>query len=107
MAYAEILDALSDPTRRAIVEALRNTPLPVGTLAQQFPISRPAISQHLKVLSDAGLVAADPQGTRRVYRLQPDGLATLREYLDTLWDDALAAYAREAQRQSTKGPFDA
>jgi len=107
MAYAKILDALSDPTRRAIVEALRTSPLPVGALAKQFPISRPAVSQHLKVLSDAGLVAADPQGTRRVYRLEPDGLATLREYLDTLWDDALSAYAREARRQSRKGPFDA
>ena len=96
MSYENALIALSDPTRRAIVDVLRDTPQPVGVLATQFPISRPAISQHLKVLSDAGLVEAESRGTRRIYRLAPGGLDALRDYLDSLWDDALAAYAREA-----------
>jgi DNA-binding transcriptional ArsR family regulator len=106
MTYADAIQALADPTRRAIVEVLRDEPLPVGALAELFPISRPAISQHLRVLGDAGLVEATPQGTRRVYRLAPDGVAALRRYLDRLWDDALAAYAREAERQSRRSPFD-
>ena len=100
MSYEAALTALSDPTRRAIVEALRHTPSPVGRLAEHFPVSRPAISQHLKVLAEAGLVAADARGTSRVYRLNPAGWESLRDYLDRLWDDALAAYAREAHRQS-------
>lgn len=100
MTYAESLTALSDPTRRAIVEALREAPQPVGALAERFPISRPAVSQHLKVLSDAGLVEARAEGARRLYRLAPGGFESLRAYLDSFWDDALAAYAREAHRQS-------
>ena len=100
MSYEAAFTALSDPTRRAIVEALRDTPSPVGRLAEHFPVSRPAISQHLKVLSDAGLVVADPRGTARIYRLNPSGWESLRGYLDRLWDDALAAYAREAERLS-------
>ena len=104
MSYGEALVALSDPTRRAIVEALRDEPQPVGVLAGRFPISRPAISQHLRVLSDAGLVAADRAGTRRIYRLSPEGIGALRRYLDTLWDDALQAYAREAHALSEGDP---
>ena len=88
--------ALADPTRRAMIETLRAGPKPVGELAQGFPISRPAVSQHLKVLTDAGLVAATPQGTRRLYHIAPDGMAALRRYLDGLWDDALAAFAAAA-----------
>ena len=100
MSYEATLIALADPTRRAIVEALRDAPHSVGVLAQRFPISRPAVSQQLRVLTDAGLVAAAAQGTRRLYRLAPEGLGALRDYLDTLWDDALAAYAAEARRLS-------
>jgi DNA-binding transcriptional ArsR family regulator len=106
MSYGEALVALSDPTRRAIVEALRDAPQPVGVLAGRFPVSRPAVSQHLKVLSDAGLVACDCDGTRRIYRLSPDGIGALRRYLDTLWDDALASYAAEAQRMTEGDPDD-
>ena len=100
MTYQTAIAALADPTRRAIVEALREEPQPVGALAKRLPISRPAVSQHLRVLSDAGLVKADPRGTRRVYSLAPDGVRALRQYLDRLWDDALRAYADEARRQS-------
>ena len=106
MAYERVLEALADPTRRTIVELLRNEPQPVGVLAGRFPISRPAISQHLRVLSDAGLVNVDQKGTRRIYRLSHDGLDALRSYLDTLWDDALAAYAREAETISRRTLFD-
>jgi DNA-binding transcriptional ArsR family regulator len=104
MTYDTALHALADPTRRAIVERLRDAPLPVGRLAETFPISRPAISQHLKVLGDAGLVTAEVVGTRHVYRLAPGGFRALRDYLDGLWDDALAAYAAEARRRSREGP---
>jgi DNA-binding transcriptional ArsR family regulator len=100
MSYEAAILALSDPTRRAIVEALRDEPLPVGALARRLPVSRPAVSQHLRVLSDAGLVTAEPAGTRRVYRLAPEGLEALRRWLDRLWDDALVAYASEARKQS-------
>ncbi len=103
MSYENALQALSDPTRRAIVELLRDRPQPVGQLARAFPISRPAVSQHLRILSDAGLVSAEPKGTRRLYRLAPKGFGDLRTYLDTLWDDALTAYAAEA-RSRAKGP---
>lgn len=99
MAYETALQALADPTRRAIVENLRAAPQPVGHLAKQFPISRPAISQHLRVLSEAGIVEARADGTRRVYSLSPDGLGAVREYLDTLWGDALSNYALAAHRQ--------
>lgn len=91
------------------MEILRTGPMPVGNLAARFPISRPAVSQHLKVLGDAGLVEATPDGTRRLYRLAPEGVAALRRYLDELWDDALAAYAREASfapAEPRKSPFD-
>jgi DNA-binding transcriptional ArsR family regulator len=104
MSYEAAILALSDPTRRAIVEALRDEPLPVGALARRLPVSRPAVSQHLRVLSDAGLVVAEPSGTRRVYRLAPEGIAALRRWLDRLWDDALASYAAEARKQSKGDP---
>ncbi|MEL6516070.1 MAG: metalloregulator ArsR/SmtB family transcription factor [Pseudomonadota bacterium] len=104
MSYEFALAALADPTRRAIVEALRAEPQSVGILAERLPVSRPAVSQHLRVLTDAGLVAAEAQGTRRLYRLAPGGFDALRDYLDTLWDDALAAYAAEAHRLSERRP---
>jgi DNA-binding transcriptional ArsR family regulator len=104
MSYEAAILALSDPTRRAIVEALRDEPMPVGALARRLPVSRPAVSQHLRVLSDAGLVVAEPAGTRRVYRLAPEGIAALRRWLDRLWDDALLAYAAEARAKSKGDP---
>jgi DNA-binding transcriptional ArsR family regulator len=86
------LAALGDPTRRAIFERLADRPRPVGELAGELPVSRPAVSQHLKVLKEAGLVVDRRVGTRRIYQLDPDGLRTLRGYLDHFWDQALAGY---------------
>lgn len=83
---------LGDRTRRAIVECLAERPLAVGELADQLPISRPAVSQHLKVLKDAGLVTDSAAGTRRIYRLNPIAVGALRDQLDTFWNRALAGY---------------
>lgn len=94
------LEALADPTRRAIVAALRQGPRPVCELARGLPVSRPAVSQHLRVLSEAGLVEAHPSGRQRLYGLRPEGVAELRSWLDTLWDDALAAFGRAARAQA-------
>ncbi len=91
------LDALGDPTRRAIVEHLRRGPSPVGVIAEGVPVSRPAVSQHLAVLRQAGLVTERPDGTRRVYRLEPAGFEALRTWLAGVWDDALAAYAAASE----------
>jgi DNA-binding transcriptional ArsR family regulator len=90
------LGLLGDPTRRAIFELLARRPSSVGELAQQLPISRPAVSQHLRVLKDGGLVVCRPEGTRRVYRLNPDGVTALRAYLDRFWDEALTAFQKAA-----------
>jgi DNA-binding transcriptional ArsR family regulator len=84
--------ALGDSTRRSIVEVLAERPCAVGELAEQLPVSRPAVSQHLKVLKDAGLVTDRVAGTRRIYRLNPAGVAALRDQLDTYWNRALAGY---------------
>jgi DNA-binding transcriptional ArsR family regulator len=84
--------ALADPTRREIFERLARRPLAVGELAEQLPVSRPAVSQHLKVLKEAGLVMDHPEGTRRVYRVDPQGVEAMRRYLDRFWDRALAAF---------------
>ena len=84
--------ALADPTRRDILERLLERPRPVGELAEDLPISRPAVSQHLKVLKDAGLVADTQAGTRRIYHVQPDGLSALRAELDRFWSQALTAF---------------
>jgi DNA-binding transcriptional ArsR family regulator len=93
MAYqAEAFTALGDPTRRAIFESLAEQPRAVGELAQDLPVSRPAVSQHLKVLKGAGLVTDRPVGTRRIYAVDPDGLAALRAYLDQFWTKTLIAY---------------
>jgi DNA-binding transcriptional ArsR family regulator len=91
--------ALGDATRRSIVEVLAERPRAVGELARQLPVSRPAVSQHLKVLKEAGLVTDRVAGTRRIYRLNPDGVAALRDQLDTYWNRALAGY-RDAVEQS-------
>ena len=88
----EAWTALGDPSRRAIVERLAAGPRAVGELADELPISRPAVSQHLRVLKDAGLVAERADGTRRIYRLNPAGVAALRDQLDTFWNRALAGY---------------
>ena len=88
----EAWTALGDPSRRAIVERLAEGPRAVGELAAELPISRPAVSQHLRVLKDAGLVAERADGTRRIYRLHPAGVAALRDQLDTFWNRALAGY---------------
>jgi DNA-binding transcriptional ArsR family regulator len=86
------LDALGDATRRAIVARLLDGPKAVGELARGFPVSRPAISQHLRVLKDAKLVVDRAEGTRRLYEIDPRGFETLRDYLDQFWDHALAAF---------------
>jgi DNA-binding transcriptional ArsR family regulator len=91
-------DALGDPTRRAIVECLAERPRAVGELAEVLPISRPAVSQHLKVLKEAGLVTDRAAGTRRVYRLNPAGVAALRDQLDTYWSRALDGFQDVAER---------
>jgi len=96
MTYENAIIALADPTRRSLVERLRAGPMAVRALADELPISRPAVSQHLKVLSDAGLLDVQQVGTRRLYRLAPNGLAELRAYLDGLWEDALAGFAARA-----------
>jgi DNA-binding transcriptional ArsR family regulator len=93
--------ALGDPTRRAIFESLAERPRAVGELASELPVSRPAVSQHLKVLKDARLVTDERAGTRRIYRVDPDGLAALRGYLDHFWDQALAGF-KTAVEQRTK-----
>ena len=87
-----MLDALGDPTRRAIFERLARGPLPVGELARGLPVSRPAVSQHLRVLKAAGLVSDEAIGTRRLYRVEPAGIAALRAYVEQFWTHALAAY---------------
>jgi DNA-binding transcriptional ArsR family regulator len=101
-----VLDALGDRTRRAIVDLLAERPRPVGELAAELPVGRPAVSLHLRVLRDAGLVQDSASGTRRIYRLDPEGLALLRTYLDRMWATALdnfAVAAEQAHRQNTAG----
>jgi DNA-binding transcriptional ArsR family regulator len=93
-----VLDAVGEPTRRVLLRQLRAGPRPVADLARDLPVTRPAVSQHLKVLLDAGLVTFERTGTRNVYRLRPEGLAPLRRWVEDLWDTALAAYANEAER---------
>jgi DNA-binding transcriptional ArsR family regulator len=99
MTYDSILTALADPTRRGILEDLRSNPLPVARLAELRPVSRPAVSQHLKVLEQAGLVEATALGASRIYSVKPQGLAPLRAYLDEFWGDVLGAFAAEVQKQ--------
>ncbi|MDP9393088.1 MAG: metalloregulator ArsR/SmtB family transcription factor [Actinomycetota bacterium] len=96
--YGASLDALGDPTRRAIFEQLADRPRAVGDLAAELPISRPAVSQHLKVLKDAGLVTDRAAGTRRIYSVDPQGIAAVRAYFDRFWAQALAAYKDAVER---------
>lgn len=98
MTYGTVLAVLADPTRRRVFELLRAGPRPVHALAAVLPVSRPAVSQHLKTLKDAGLVEDRSDGTQRIYALRREGLAELRDWLDGFWDDALDAFKREAER---------
>jgi DNA-binding transcriptional ArsR family regulator len=100
MTYASTLTALADPTRRAVFEVLRAGPASVGTIAADLPVSRPAVSQHLKALKGAGLVMDRAEGARRVYYIDPDGLGELRRWIDQFWNDALEAFKNEAERSN-------
>jgi len=97
-----VLHALSDATRRAIVERLRQAPDSVEEIARGLPVSRPAVSQHLAVLKESGLVSERREGRRRVYRLEPAGLAPLRAYVEELWDSVLSAYVSAAQQEEVQ-----
>jgi DNA-binding transcriptional ArsR family regulator len=99
MRKTEAFAALADPTRRQVFERLADGPRAVGELAEGLPVSRPAVSQHLKVLKEAGLVTDRPDGARRVYQIDPQGLGQLRAWLDRFWDAALAAFVAEAERE--------
>ncbi len=103
MAYRTAMDALGDPTRRAIFEQLRRGPRAVGEIAAELPVSRPAVSQHLRVLKDVGLVTERREGTRRLYRLDPDGLGELRDYFDGFWTEALAGFKAAAESERRNG----
>jgi len=98
MAYGSALAVLADPTRRQVFERLRGGPRPVNALAAGLPVSRPAVSQHLKVLKEAGLVEERSEGVRRIYSLRREGLMELRQWLDSFWGDALEAFKMEAEK---------
>lgn len=103
---AEAFDALGDPTRRAVLEQLREHPRAVGDIAARLPVSRPAVSRHLRVLADAGLVRATAVGRTRLYSVAPSGLRDLQRWLNTFWDDVLAGLAADVESQAaeTKAP---
>jgi len=100
MTYGNVIVALADPRRRAIFESLRQTPRTVGEIAAMQPVSRPAVSQHLKVLEGASLVTVRPEGTRRYYGVRREGLAELRDWIDGFWEDVLASFAAEVDKHS-------
>ncbi|MBV9079112.1 MAG: winged helix-turn-helix transcriptional regulator [Methylobacteriaceae bacterium] len=102
--FALAIDALADPTRRAVFERVAIRPAPVGEIAAGLPVSRPAVSQHLKVLKEAGLVRERQEGTRRIYRIDPRGLAALRKWLDGFWAGALAEFKTFADGASEEQP---
>jgi DNA-binding transcriptional ArsR family regulator len=99
-----VFDALGEPVRRRILELLRDGPTPVGRLADRLPVGRPAVSKHLRVLSDAGLIEHRSAGTRNLYALAPDGMAAAQQWLVRTWDTVLAAYAAEVRRQRDPSP---
>ncbi len=96
--FSSVVSALADPTRREIFERLAAEPQSVGMLALDLPISRPAVSQHLRILKEAGLVTDQAQGTRRVYRIDPAGLGVVRQWLDRFWERSLEAFQAEADK---------
>jgi DNA-binding transcriptional ArsR family regulator len=98
----ELLAALSDPTRQAVLNLLRDRPSTVGDLADRLPVSRPAVSQHLRVLKSAGLVQEERRGTRHYFRIDPESLAELRSHIDAMWKDALSAFADFAKKETVK-----
>ena len=98
MAYAQALQALGDPTRRAVLEELRDGPRAVGEIASRLPVSRPAVSQHLRALKEAGLVSDRAEGTKRIYHIDPKGLGAIRAWLDRFWQDSLEAFKAEVER---------
>jgi DNA-binding transcriptional ArsR family regulator len=100
--YQNGFSALADPTRRAIFEQLAHRPRAVGELAEEFPVSRPAVSQHLKVLKAAGLVADRRDGNRRLYSVDARGVEAMRTYLDSFWSDALTAFEEAAKRKGAR-----
>ncbi|MGZ8999445.1 MAG: ArsR/SmtB family transcription factor [Allosphingosinicella sp.] len=107
MTNALAFAALGEPMRQAIVERLAKRPMAVGELAAHLPVTRPAVSQHLKILKEAGLVSDHAEGTRRIYRIDPAGLGAIRAWLDSFWDKALGAYAEAAEREESdelRGP---
>jgi DNA-binding transcriptional ArsR family regulator len=106
-ATARVLDALGDPTRRAVLEVLRGGAQPVGGIAKRLPVSRPAVSQHLRVLKEAGLVRDRKDGTRRLYSVDGAGLAALRAYLESYWGTALAAFKDAADAAADGSDADA
>src|SRR2546428_10214821 len=103
MTYATVMDALGDRTRREIMERLRGGPRPVGEIAAGLPVSRPAVSQHLRVLKEAGLVTERKDGARRLYRIEPKALADLRAYFDSFWEQALAGFKAAAEKEGRRG----
>lgn len=100
MTYETVINALADNTRRQILEHLRGNPATVSELAETQPVSRPAVSQHLRVLHESKLVKVTPSGNRRIYSVNPSGLNELRSYLDTFWSDVLDAYSEEIKRHT-------
>lgn len=100
--YEGALEALADPTRRAIVERLRSGPAAVGQIAAGLPVSRPAVSQHLRVLEGAGLVSHEASGTRHIYRVELGGLGELRAYIDGMWDEALTSFKSEVEKEDPR-----
>jgi DNA-binding transcriptional ArsR family regulator len=101
VAYGEAIAALADPTRRSVFERLRGGPRPVVEIARGLPVSRPAVSQHLRVLKEAGLVRERREGTRNYYSVDGDALEELREYFENFWDEALAAFKEAAEKGAT------
>jgi DNA-binding transcriptional ArsR family regulator len=102
MDVGDQLVALADPTRRSIYDLIRTAPASVRELTDQLPISQPAVSQHLQVLGSAGLVTATPRGARRIYTTDPAGVAKLRAWIDTLWDDVLDSYTEAARKEHSQ-----
>jgi DNA-binding transcriptional ArsR family regulator len=101
MTYSLALAVLADPTRRAVFERLRRGPASVGEVAAGLPVSRPAVSQHLKALKQAGLVRDEPRGAARIYRIHAEGLRELRDWLDGFWDDALVRFKQHTDKETS------